>query len=213
MKNSQVSPFSFPYASLANYSPRGSDEVSLKSRSVCFAIKNDTSDIISKAAQSLAGNKGVIIKDYFGENPIFIPTPRSSLLQTNALWPALRIIDEMLNAGIAGSKSLLLQRNVAVNKSSTSSPGTRPTVEDHVNSISCSSTSLLPNNFVLVDDVITKGATLFACAHILKSNFPRATIKTFALIRTQGLVQNINKFVDPSIGDINYNGYSITRKP
>ena len=55
---------------------------------------------------------------------------------------------------------------------------------------------------LLVDDVLTKGSTTMACANLLQKSFPAATIRIFAMIRTQGLVDDIEKIVDPSIGTI-----------
>lgn len=59
-----------------------------------------------------------------------------------------------------------------------------------------------PGSITLVDDVLTKGSTTVACANLLQAHFPAATIRIFAMLRTQGLIDEIEKIVDPSVGTI-----------
>ena len=61
---------------------------------------------------------------------------------------------------------------------------------------------LAPDQITLVDDVLTKGSTTVACANLLQERFPGATIRIFAMMRTQGFVDDIEKIVDPSVGTI-----------
>lgn len=61
---------------------------------------------------------------------------------------------------------------------------------------------LAPVQITLVDDVLTKGSTTVACADLLQERFPDATIRIFAMMRTQGFVDDIEKIVDPSVGTI-----------
>lgn len=65
-----------------------------------------------------------------------------------------------------------------------------------------------PNKITLIDDVITKGGTIFACAKHLHEQFPDAEIRAFARIRTQGLMPEIDILGDPSAGRIVYNATS-----
>jgi adenine/guanine phosphoribosyltransferase-like PRPP-binding protein len=59
-----------------------------------------------------------------------------------------------------------------------------------------------PRKITLVDDVVTKGATLLAAASLLAQAFPEAEIQAFALIRTMGLVPEVERIVDPVVGRI-----------
>lgn len=54
----------------------------------------------------------------------------------------------------------------------------------------------------VVDDVVTKGATLLGAASLLAGAFPRAEIRAFALVRTQGYVKDIERILDPVVGRI-----------
>lgn len=57
-----------------------------------------------------------------------------------------------------------------------------------------------PAQITLVDDVITQGATALAAASRLAEVFPESEIGVFALVRTRGLVEDIDSIVDPVSG-------------
>ena len=63
-----------------------------------------------------------------------------------------------------------------------------------------------PTQLTLVDDVLNIGRTSYACAQRLSETFPNSEIRVFAVIRTQGLIPEIETIVDPSVGTIT--GYS-----
>jgi hypothetical protein len=65
----------------------------------------------------------------------------------------------------------------------------------------------------LVDDVVTKGRTLLAAAARVQEAFPCAEIRAFALIRTMGLTRNVERLVDPCIGEIRWRGGDACRTP
>jgi len=65
----------------------------------------------------------------------------------------------------------------------------------------------------LVDDVITKGATMLAAASRLGETYPRATIIGFALVRTLGFVEDIDRIVEPAVGTITFRGDEAVREP
>ena len=65
----------------------------------------------------------------------------------------------------------------------------------------------------LVDDVITKGATMLAAASRLAEMYPRATIVAFALVRTLGFVDDIDRIVEPAVGSITFRGDEAVREP
>lgn len=55
---------------------------------------------------------------------------------------------------------------------------------------------------VVVDDVVTKGTTAIAAISRLAEIYPKADIKLFAMIRTKGLVLDIDRILDPAVGKI-----------
>ena len=66
---------------------------------------------------------------------------------------------------------------------------------------------------VLVDDVITRGRTLFAAAARLQSALPHADIRAFALIRTLGFVSRMDRVVEPCHGVVHWAGGDTHREP
>ncbi|HZW85689.1 MAG TPA: phosphoribosyltransferase family protein, partial [Nitrososphaerales archaeon] len=54
-----------------------------------------------------------------------------------------------------------------------------------------------PESIVLVDDVVTSGATMVGSAQLLKAVYPNARIVGFAAIRTVSLSQNFKKIEEP----------------
>lgn len=55
---------------------------------------------------------------------------------------------------------------------------------------------------MVVDDFVTKGATLLGAASRVADLFPDAMVTAFVLVRTTGLVPNVERIVDPVAGEI-----------
>jgi hypothetical protein len=213
VKNLQLSPFEVPFGALVTYSPRGTSETSRKSREVCYGIKNDSSGLIARAVGVLATKLDSGLSEFFGGSQILVPVPRRAPIQTGALWPSMRICEEMLTADLAKQIEPWLTRVVAVPKSSKAAPGERPVAQTHVDSLGCDEGDFLPRSITLVDDVVTKGATLLACAAIIKEVFPRAEVRAFALVRTMGLIPDVKRITDPCVGTLSFDGRGVRREP
>ena len=65
----------------------------------------------------------------------------------------------------------------------------------------------------IVDDVITRGATLVAAATLLQQRFPEAEICIFAVVRTKSCDPEVGTILDPVIGEVSFNGVDADRKP
>jgi adenine/guanine phosphoribosyltransferase-like PRPP-binding protein len=67
----------------------------------------------------------------------------------------------------------------------------------------------------LVDDFITKGRTLFAAACLVQEAYPQAVVRAFALVRTIGLITDVEKLVEPCEGVVSYDDSisDVARKP
>jgi len=55
---------------------------------------------------------------------------------------------------------------------------------------------------VIVDDVVTKGSTALAAASRIAEIYPDREVAIFALIRTKGLVPDIDQIIEPVSGII-----------
>lgn len=178
-------------------------DVSRKSRDVCMSIKKAQPEILSRAATKVAdyvGEGG--FPDLFAKDTVLVPAPRSSRLVPGALWPAERIAENLVKAGLGGEIQPSITRTESVPKAAYARPGERPSFDRHRETMSVSVNLLAPSRIVVVDDVITQGHMLGACVSLLREAYPRADIKAFALVRTMGLVPDVDRIVDPCLGTL-----------
>lgn len=192
---------SLPFAALLTYSPRGQSEISLRSRRVRDAIKAARHDILERGVQKLRELGGM--EPFLGADVVLVPAPRSAPIRdATTLWPAQRICTQLV-AGRLGREVLpCLTRTVAVPKSAFAASGERPDVSQHFESMAVEGLLVRAKRITIVDDVITKGATLLAAASRVQEAFPEAEVRAFALLRTMGLVEEIDQIVDPCVGTI-----------
>lgn len=212
-----------PFAALLAYSPRGQSETSRHSRDVTRWIKQNlvidvpgigrvpaTRYFAGRLAEELARSP---FPRWF-DGAILVPVPRSAPLSKGALWPAFQLAAEMMARGIGREVVPCLERKVAVPKSAFRAAGERPSVQRHRDSLVVDGeASLGTRRVVLVDDVVTKGATLLAAAQVLGRVWTRAEIVGFAAIRTLGLQPEIGAILDPCVGAIRAEGNSLQREP
>jgi hypothetical protein len=202
-----------PYGTLLNYSPRGASALSGRSRDICGGIKGGKLNVISCAIPHLQGPSCEALRPYFGEDATLVPVPRSAPLTEGALWPAMVIAEVFVSNGLGAEVLPCVRRVTAVRKSSSSPAKERPQVSEHYESLGVDEQLMGPAQITLVDDVLTMGRTMFACAMRLIEAYPEAVVRGFALVRTQGLIPDIEELVDPSTGVISYNGRWTSREP
>lgn len=206
LPQAQVVPSDYEYGTLANYSPRGISELSVRSRRTCGAIKAGRIDVLENAITHLKSESASVLQRFLNTETTLVPVPRSSPLPEGALWPSRAICEVLALHGFGREVELLLARTHAVRKSSASPAAERPLWHEHFESISVSATLLRPARITLIDDVLTMGRTSYACAERLKEAFPETEIRTFAMIRTQGFLPEIERILDPSTGIVS--GYA-----
>lgn len=197
-------PSEYEYGTFANYSPRGTSELSEKSRRTCGAIKAGKINVLESAIPHLRKEDAAILRPFLNDGVTLVPVPRSAPLADGALWPSRVICDVLAANGFGRDVAPFLMRTRAVRKSSTSPAAERPLWPEHFESIEVDAATLFrPEHITVVDDVLTMGRTSYACAQRLREVFPEAEIRIFAMIRTQGFIPDIGSFIDPSIGIIN----------
>lgn len=211
---------SLNFGSFLTYAPRGVSEDSKKSQQVTYAIKNESVNPQSKEPYSeyLVGMifrdiHNLPFKSFFGSDAYLVPVPKSSLMRPGTLWVPLKIA-EALERKHLGIVMNCLERTSAVPKAATSPPSQRPKPIDHYNSIKVKPSIHRPRKMVLVDDLVTSGAILLACASLLKEAFPESSVFGFAMMRTISKETDFRQLKHPCVGTITLrNGGGTSRNP
>lgn len=186
------------FGALLTYTPRGSTQRAVHSKNVMQALKRDQfvgeppilmSEWVAKTVKQKMAE--LPFASFFQPNTILVPAPKSSLMQPNTLWVPERIATVLVEAGIGKQVTSCLIRTKAVPKAASSSPTDRPTAKQHYESITVQGILSKPDEIVLVDDVVTRGATLLGCANRLADAFPQCCIRAFVAMRT---ISNPNEF-------------------
>ena len=129
-----------------------------------------------------------------------VPIPKSSLINKGDLWVPYNLAEALAECGLGVDVVPCLRRDKAVQKAAWSSPDKRPKAADHHQTIAVESVAA-PDKVVLVDDVVTRGATLIGAAEKMRSVFPDVEITAFAAMRTAGF-GNFKKTRDPKVETI-----------
>lgn len=187
------------------YSPRGANEIARKSRRFCYSLKNGRQREIDYVAKHVANHSQVTgVLEVLGTDVTLVPMPRSSPLHSHSLWPAYLLAEALVTYGMGHHVVPLLERTKAVRKSSTAPPGQRPTADDHLASFRAKNSRLVRDRqIVIVDDVITRGATMLAAVTMVSEAIPDTSVLGFAFIRTMSDT-SISGLFDPVLCEIKY---------
>jgi predicted amidophosphoribosyltransferase len=203
------------FAACYAYSPKGESDVSERSRQLCARVKNGSTkwlrSYVASVHQEAARERRFC--GFFNEHTLLVPIPNSPSSVRSSLWVARRLALTLQEAGLAEDVWTGLRRVHSVERSSSAWMWERPTVQQHYQSFAVIPSPRPPTEIVLIDDVITKGRTLVAAAMRLHEAFPQADIRAFALVRTMGLILDVERLFDPCEGVIRWNGNDAYREP
>lgn len=138
----------------------------------------------------------------FEKSPIMVPIPNSSLMRSGTLWVPQRLANALKKKDLGKSVETCIERAIALPKSATSSAPNRPKAAQHFESMLVQKIFPEPEEILLVDDVVTRGATLLGAANRLAEAFPKAHIRAFAAMRTVSLPNVFTSTLDPVMGTI-----------
>lgn len=204
------------FSSLLAYCPHGDFNDHRRSREVRTFLKTDAyvqnpdapnqiipmSEWIARTMESQ--RTSLRFSNFFESNTVLVPAPRSSLVQSDALWVPQRIARELVKRGFGSNAVDYLTRIRAVAKSAFSTASDRPKVTTHFESLAVQGTMTPPDNVLIIDDIVTRGATLMGAANRLAEAFPGARIKAFAAMRTISNPEEFHHMYDPCVGTITY---------
>lgn len=208
------------FGSYLAYTPRPTNPVQRLSKNITLALKED--EFLSKPqipvseflVRELLRNMATLpFLDFFESKPTLVPAPSSSLAKPGTLWVPARIADAMVRNGLGTSVVEALIRIKALPKAATSTPENRPTAQDHYESMSIQKQLKELDDIVLVDDVITRGATLIGAANRLVEVYPKARIRAFAMVRTISSTSEFTATLSPARGTVRLVGDQTRRSP
>ena len=180
------------YGALFSYSPYGTSEEEELSRSYRSAVKNDEPIRIAGrevpmpefVAQTLKESRATLpFGRLFDSKPVLVPVTSSSLKNPDSLWVPFRIASAMQSRGLGSSVSVCLVRKCPVQRAATSISGKRPKAIEHYESQEVQKLIADPESILLVDDVVTSGATLVGSALRLAEAYPKTRIFGFAAMK------------------------------
>jgi hypothetical protein len=158
------------------------------------------------------------LRECLGKDVHLIPMPRSTpLVDKSALWPSLRICQELQKCGLSGPILPIVERVKAIQKAAFAEPGKRPNPSDHRDSTRIQGTLERPRRITLVDDFVTRGSSFVGIYPRVREMFPEAEIHCFGLMRTASGAGE-HRVIEPVKGKITF-GYarggwpSLVREP
>lgn len=207
--------YSIQFAACYTYSPKGDSEVSQRSRLLCARVKHGSTrwlrSYVASVHQEMMQNR--CFGGFFSRGTALVPIPKCSAADRTSFWVARRLAFALKDTGLAEEVWTGLRRVSSVEKSSSAWMWERPTVQQHYQSLAVIPSATPPTKIVLIDDVITKGRTIVAAAMRLHHAFPKADIRAFTLVRTMGLILDVERLLDPCQGEIRWNGEDVSRNP
>lgn len=197
------------FSALLSYAPRGESAEIRHSKDVMIKLKKDgfvgePPVLMSQwVAQTIQRSRATLpFASFFQPNTTLVPIPKSSLMQPNTLWVPLRIATALVGMGLGKEVVSSLVRDKPVPKAALSMPSDRPTAIEHYDSMSVQGRLSKPEEILLVDDVITRGATILGAANRLADVFPQTRIRAFAAMRTISNPDEFDKVYVPCVGTI-----------
>jgi hypothetical protein len=205
------------FASFLSYLPKAKSDDEILAKQWMYRIKSDktlriestgeiltTSEYLARRISFLDSNSPC--RSILRSDVILVPVPGCGRQRPGTLWVAERLSISLQANGLGAQVMLWLKRETPVQKSAFANPGERPSVGDHYSSFKTTDANLAGRGaIVLVDDVITRGATMLAAAIRMNESFPNHSIAGFAMLRTMGYSRPFESYVHETSGTITRN--------
>jgi len=170
------------FGSLLSYSPRGTSETAIKSKDIMRLLKTDgfvqdppilMSELVVQTIERRIME--LPFASFFHSKPILVPTPNSALARPDTLWVPDRLPKALVRRGLGQNVMQCLVRVKALPKAATSDAANRPKAAAHYDSMKVQKVLSEPEEILLVDDIVTRGATLLGAANKLAMHSRRLT--------------------------------------
>jgi predicted amidophosphoribosyltransferase len=154
---------------------------------------------VERLVQRIPGSR---LEGFFDGAWALVPMPGSAAYaKANSVTPTRSICRAMHASGLGERVLPILRRVQTVQKSAFSSPSERPSAVAHFESMAVELPlhEAPPARVLLVDDVVTRGATAMGAAARLRASFPEVTVALFTIARLDPMTE---AFYDPCVGVI-----------
>jgi hypothetical protein len=146
------------------------------------------------------------LRGLFGDDYVIVPAPGHSLIRPGAKTPLGLLAERMAHARLGDRYEDIVRRTVAVPKMSLQPPGGRFDYSQHLETIEAKSLGNPAGGILVLDDVVTTGATLYAtCLSISNAN-PGVKVKAFGISRTD---QSSSTFLFGKVGLLGPSGLNV----
>jgi len=156
--------------------------------------------------------KDARLRELYAPNVVLVLVP-GSVPAREGCSSALHLARALESLGLGMRVWPGLRRAHAVRKSATAPSAGRPSVREHYESFVVAKLAQPLPRILLIDDVITKGRTALAAAARLRTALPDADIRAFALIRTLGFADHLERLTSWCYGVVRWTGDDAHREP
>jgi hypothetical protein len=207
---------SLPFVSVYVYAPRGAGFTSAAARLLCQRVKASDPRWLPQYARQVVElcARERRFAQPFSRDAWLVPVPGCAPTSERPT-AAGELAMALHRLGLGRDVWPGIARRTAVTRSATALRGERPTVRQHYESfaVAAAPRGTPLRRIVLIDDVITKGRTLFAAALKLRRAFPHADIRAVALVRTTGFLSRLDRALAPGEGVVWWAGGDVRREP
>ena len=212
---------SVEFASFLAYSVRGAEPAQHESQRWMRYLKNES--IVPGTQESASSFFVRRLAERRDETPfvtwisphaVLVPAPSSRLLKPGRLWVPLKLANAMVNSGLGRRVETWLERTEAIPKAAWSKAEDRPSVRRQYDTLRMKLPVMPSDEVVVVDDVVTRGATLLAAVSRVREALPGARVVGFAMLRALSEPAEFAEMFSPCIGriELDQDGHT-TRRP
>jgi hypothetical protein len=204
------------FASLLAYAPRPDDaraevrDEARQSKNLVLQLKSGRltgtppESVASRVARHIEDSESSsrVLRPFLTKTATLVPVPASSLPTKDGLWVPEMLSVELVKNGFGRRVAPLLERTEPIPKAAKSVSTERPTAFRNYQTLRVHTDLDSPTVLVLVDDVVTAGATLLGCCNRLQEAFPGIPIRGFAAARTLTDAARFERTIAPVSGEI-----------
>lgn len=180
----------------------GDDADAKFSRRLTYGLKDNKPVAIDRkpvsAAAHFAAETVAARQLHFFSGATLVPVPRSTVTPQSPdpdTWPGLRLAAALNERGCGAEPIVALRRAIYIRPASKCSGPDRPTVQEHLETLEVNLPALRKTRaIVLIDDVLTRGTMLMACARKLQLAGYTGMLSAFTVAHRIGLDLNAEKF-------------------